>query len=267
MKLKIAVAQIKIDILNSENMFNKIESFLKKASGKANIIVFPEYTISWNFINQNNNFTKRFCELAKKYRIDIVTGSMLDKQNNKTYNTALYIDSSGRIRGTYRKINLWHTEASNIAFGNEICVFNTKYGKIGLVICWDLVFPELYRAMVKEGVKIVICPAFWDNKDISNVGIKYNYNAEKTFIDGCCISRACENEIIHVFCNAAGSVKNGRKKYTLVGHSQITAPFKGILNKINSNKEAIFIQKVNTKILSDAEKGYNIRKSLKRAYH
>src|SRR3989344_8182533 len=116
MKLKIAVAQLEINVLDAEKTFKKVEHYVKKASGKADIIVFPEYIISWNFID-DGYYKKKFQNLAKKYNIDIVTGSMLTKLKNKIYNTAYYISSNGKIKGIYRKINLWHPERYNVNFG------------------------------------------------------------------------------------------------------------------------------------------------------
>ncbi|MBD3319352.1 hypothetical protein GF342_05585 [Candidatus Woesearchaeota archaeon] len=263
MKFKIAVVQLEIDVCSAKETFKKVEPYIRKASGRADIIVFPEYLISWNFEDVGKQYVKRFQELAKKYTIDIVTGSMISQYKKKKYNTLYYISSNGKIKGAYRKINLWHPERHHIAYGNETCVFNTTFGKIGLSICWDVVFPEMYRAMIRKGARIVICPAFWSDQDASPKGLRHNPRAEEVFIDSCCTSRACENEIIHVFCNAAGSWQDNKTKWDLTGHSQITVPFKGAIRKLNHNKEAMFIQEVDTTVLNDAEKAYKIRKDLK----
>lgn len=263
MKFKVAVVQAKIDISSLEKSLKKVEHYLKKTSGKADLIVFPEYLISWNFVDKDNRIRGKFQELSKKYKIEMVTGSMISYYKGKIYNTIYYIDSQGKIKGTYRKINLWHPERPHLAFGNEICVFNSKFGKIGLAICWDLAFPEIYRAMVRKGAEIVVCPAFWSNQDASLTGLKHNKNAERIFIDSCCLARAYENEIIHIFCNGAGTSKEGRKKWDLSGHSQITAPFKGIIGKLDHNKEGMLIREIDTSILRDAEKAYKIRADLK----
>lgn len=264
MIIKVAVVQMAISIFDAEAALIKAKSYIKKASGRADIIVFPEYLISWNFTGDENYYRKEFQNLAKEYGIDIVTGSMLTKSKNKLFNTTYYISSKGKIKGTYKKINLWHLEKPETSPGNEICVFNTKFGRIGLCICWDLAFPEIYREMVKKKALIVICPSFWNNQDASPKGLKYNPLAEQLFIDSCCVSRAFENEIIHIFCNAAGEEKNQGYKKILAGHSQITVPFKGAIKKLNHNKEEMFIQEIDTSILKDAEKAYKIRADLKK---
>jgi predicted amidohydrolase len=264
MKFKIGVVQMQGDIVDVEKTLKKVESYIEKASKKADLIVFPEYIISWNLVDTKNKFRTHLQELAKKYKIDIVTGSMLATYRKKVYNTIYYIDSKGKIKGTYRKVNLWHPERPHVEFGKKVCVFNSKFGKIGLSICWDLVFPELYRKMVRKGAEIIICSAFWSDQDASSVGLKHNPQAEKVLIDACCISRSCENELIHVFCNSAGILKEEKKKWTLSGHSQITIPFKGVIKKLDHNREQMFIQEIDTAILKDAEKAYKIRKDLKK---
>jgi predicted amidohydrolase len=162
----------------------------------------------------------------------------------------------------YRKINLWIAERKYLSSGNKISVFNTKYGKVGLIICWDLAFPELFRRMVAKGVRIVFCPSFWYYEDAEK-GMKYNKKAEEEFIDSLCIARAFENEIILVFCNAAGKFKMNSSNFNLVGHSQITAPLKGVIKKLNHNREEMFIQEIDTKIINVAESVYKIRKDIK----
>ena len=264
MKFKIAVVQLSLDDSSVENRFEKIESYLQKATRKADLIVFPEYIFSWNFQDKHGELRQKFQVLARKYKLDIVTGSMQTQYKTKIFNTVYYIDSKGKVKGKYHKINLWHPERPYLTSGSEVEVFNTKWGKIGLTICWDLAFPEVYRSMVKKGAKIIICSSFWSNQDASSRGLHHNPQAEEIFIDSCCLSRACENEIIHVFCNAAGKFKFKNKKWTLTGHSQITGPFKGVFKKLNHNQEEMFIQEVDTSIIDDAEKAYKIRKDLKK---
>lgn len=269
MKIKIAVVQFETDPFSPAKNLLKAESFVKKAaSAGAQVVVFPEdFAASFGLSDQklvdfNEKFRRNFRVLAKKFSVDIVAGS-LEQEKEKRFNTAYYIDSKGEIRGKYRKINLWLEEKKNISPGQEIVVFDTSYGKAGLIICWDLIFPELFRKMVKAGVEIVYCPSCWHKED-AGVGLKYDSEAEIKSIDALCTARAFENEIILVYANAAGKWQDGKKSEISVGHSQIAVPFKGALQKLNHNKEEMFIEEVDTAILKDAEKVYKIRADLKR---
>jgi predicted amidohydrolase len=269
MKFKIAVVQFEIKQFSPDKNLKKAEEFVKKASfSKAEIIVFPEDFVTGpidgklEFADSENKYRKFFQNLAKKYKIDIVPGSIIEKDKLGFYNTTYYIDSSGKIKSKYRKINLWHTERRYLNPGNEVSVFNTKFGKIGLIICWDLIFPEIFRKMAKKGVDIVICPSYWTFEDAS-VGLKYDKNSEAKLIDALCVGRAFENEIIMVYCNAAGNLILPKFKGKLLGHSQIAVPFMGAIKKLEHNKEEMFVQEIDTTILKDAEKAYKIRNDLK----
>ena len=269
MKLKIAVVQFDIKQYCSEDNLVKAEKFIKLASGKSNIIVFPEDFITGpikfrqDLVDSDGKFKKHFQRLAKEYNIDIVTGSFLERDEKGIYNTTYYIDSKGVVKSRYRKVNLWHPERSYIKPGKEVPVFKTRYGKIGLIICWDLVFPEIFRKMLKQGVEIVICPSYWCVGDAGEFGIVQNKNSEVCLVNSLSSGRAFENEIIFVYCNAAGKMDLGKYKDTLIGRSQVSAPFKGVLNRFDHNKEGMFIQEIDTDILKGAEKVYKIRQDLK----
>ncbi len=124
-------------------------------------------------------------------------------------------------------------------------------------------FPEVFREMVKRGVKIIYCPSYWSFED-TGVGLKHNKNSEIELVNSLSVARAFENEIVFVYANAAGKHRIKGHKETLIGRSQITVPFKGVVRKLVHNKEGMFIQAVDTNILNDAERAYRIRKYLKK---
>lgn len=72
-------------------------------------------------------------------------------------------------------------------------VFDTPIGKIGMLICWDLAFPEAFRELIANGAKIIIIPTFWTHKDCSEEGLKLNPAAEALFLDSMLTARAFEN--------------------------------------------------------------------------
>jgi predicted amidohydrolase len=269
MKIKIAVVQFKIKRLSPKINLKKAESFIKKASRKgAQIIIFPEDFITdplvknIEFADKENKYKKHFQALAKRYHIDIIPGSVIEKDKRHLYNTSYYIESTGKIKTKYRKINLWHPERSYISPGKEISIFNTKFGKFGLIICWDLMFPKIFNEMIKNNVKIIFCPSYWCYGDAGKIGNSHDKNSEIKLVDSVCSARAFENEVAIVYCNAAGKLELEKYPDTLIGHSQITIPFKGAIRKLNHNKEEMFIEEIDTEILKDAEKVYKIKKDL-----
>ncbi len=275
MRFKIAVVQFRITQYEPEKNLERIERFIKTASGKADIIVFPEDFLtgglSEKYIDKyadfNGRYKKIFQYLAKKYKIDIVAGSVIEGTKTAKYNTSYYIDYNGKVRGRYRKINLWLTERKHITSGNEISAFNTKYGKAGIVICWDLMFPEIFRSMARKGVKIVFCPSLWYRSGNFAPYKKYNLNAEIDHVNALCIARSVENNVIFIYANAVGSLKTSGGSFDeAIGQSQIAVPIKGILKRLE-DKESMFIQEVDTSILKDEENAYRIMDDLKKRIH
>jgi predicted amidohydrolase len=244
----------------------RIEQFIKKASSRADIIVFPE-----NFLtvvlgdkvlaDYESRYVQHFQRLAAEYNIDLVPGSFIEGDQDGLYNTTYYIDKTGSIRGKYRKINLWHHERLLLTPGDVTSVFDTQYGRVGLIICWDLMFPEVFRAMLQQGVELVICPSFWCFED-AGIGLKYDPDAETKLVDALCTARAFENEIILVYANAAGKCVGPEGILRLIGHSQIIAPFTGPLHILPHSNQEMFIQSVDTAILNAAEDAYSIKKDL-----
>ncbi len=270
MKFKIAVVQFDIKQFAPEENLKRAETFISEASiTGAKVILFPEDFINGPILRKeqyadfDGKFKKVFQTLARKYSIDIVTGSFIEGEKGKLFNTTYYIDSKGKILGRYRKINLWIYERSYITSGDDIVVFNTKFGKVGLANCWDLSSPEIFRNLMKKGARIIFCPSYWLTRDARN-GYKYDKEAVAKGIDAWCVARSFENEIILAYSNGAGKFRFGKKyEDNLVGHSQIVVPFRGAIAKLDHNKEGMIIQEVDTSVVSEAEKAFNIRKDIK----
>ena len=102
--------------------------------------------------------TKSLGEMAKRNKLYIVAG--LCEMDGKTmYNTAVLIDREGKVAGKYRKTTIPMGEAdAGIAPGTELPVFDTDFGRIGLMICWDLTFPEVARGLSAKGAEVLLMP-------------------------------------------------------------------------------------------------------------
>jgi predicted amidohydrolase len=270
MQINIAVVQFAIEQCAPEKNLAKAERFIQEAvAQQAQMIVFPEDFVLGplngraDLADFDQRYVKYLQELAVKYAIDIVPGSIIEGDETGLYNTAYYIDRSGEILGRYRKVNLWLSERSYIDPGQHAIVCSTRFGKVGLAICWDLAFPELFRALIAEGAEIVLCPSYWCFED-AGIGRLHDPNAEITFVDALCTARAFEQNIILVYANAAGTLDLEGEHGVLIGHSQVTAPFKGALQRCDHNRETMFVQSVDTALLADAETAYEIRRDLQK---
>ena len=103
--------------------------------------------------------TRLLAECARKHRMWIVAG-LLEREGPLVYNTAVLIDRDGALAGTYRKVCLPREEIDGgITPGEKFAAFDTDFGRIGLLICWDLTFPEAARQVALQGADIVLAPA------------------------------------------------------------------------------------------------------------
>ncbi len=155
-------------------------------------------------------------QLAKKHHI-IIAGSLPVKDGNGLYNTMMVIDKDGAIAGSYQKIHLFSSAGEDNAFsaGHQAIVCDTSCGPIGLMICYDLRFPELCRSLALQGARMVIVSAQWPESRIAH------WNTLLA-------ARAIENQIFMVASNRVG--KNGDLAFN--GHSQIISPDGKVLARI-----------------------------------
>ena len=106
-------------------------------------------------------------EVARARRIWVVAGSIAENvgQPNKTANTSVLVAEDGSIAATYRKIHLFDVnipdgaESESVAAGDKVVLAPTPLGRVGLTICYDLRFPELYRQLAALGAEVVFVPA------------------------------------------------------------------------------------------------------------
>jgi predicted amidohydrolase len=111
--------------------------------------------------------TARLGELAKKLNAVVVAG-IYEREGKIVYNTAVLMGRDGWLIGSYRKTHLPREEwEAGITPGNDYPVFQTDFGKVGLIICWDLQFPEPARAMAARGAEILLLPIWGGSETLA----------------------------------------------------------------------------------------------------
>jgi predicted amidohydrolase len=106
--------------------------------------------------------TEVLARKAREYHTYVITG-MLERDGGKAYDTAVLVDRQGRIAGKYRKVHLPLAEVEGGETpANEYPIFDTDFGRIGILICWDIFFPETVRILRLEGAEIVFVPIAGD---------------------------------------------------------------------------------------------------------
>lgn len=177
-------------------------------------------------------------------------------------NATYFISTTGAILGQYTKKNLWGpTERQHLTSSGRTShpVIDTPLGKIGLLICWDLAFPEAFRELVMQGAKMVILPTFWTLSDASDAGLRHNPTAEALFVNSALVTRAFENTAAIVFANAGGPPGRG-----YAGLSQIVLPFVGPVVKLGGSGEGMGVAEIDMQVVEDAEDNYQVRADLAR---
>ena len=185
-------------------------------------------------------------------------------------NVAYFIDDKGQILGRYQKKNLWHPERPHLTSSTNDPheTIQTPLGPVGLLICWDLGFPEAFRELIASGAKMIIIPTFWTLSDCSPYGLEKNPLSEKVFLESTLTARTFENTCAVVFVNA-GAASEKAEKGTYAGLSRVCMPFVGALMDDHGEEgmgqvEGLSIVEVDMEFVEEAEKLYKVRKDIGR---
>ena len=160
--IKVAACQMRVT-KNPEKNIERLVYWLKVAAKKkVDIVCFPEACIR-EFPYQvkfNDNAAKIVSEKCKKLKIHCIFGTYI-KDKNKIFNCAFVIDDKGEIIYRYEKIHLWIGDKTQGASpGKQDIPIETKFGKIGVIICYDINFPDLVIKLARQGANIIFCPTF-----------------------------------------------------------------------------------------------------------
>lgn len=209
--------------------------------------------------------------MARELDIGIVAGTLIEPlSDGGLANVCYFIAPNGEILSRYAKKNLWHPERPHLTAdaATPHTTFDTPWGKIGLIICWDLAFPEACRALVADGARIIICPAFWLAQDAGD-GANINPASETVFLEHVCVARAFENTCAMVFVNSGapkGQIAD-EKGNEFVGLSQLAMPFVGAVGKLGAGEDMSIVN-VDLSVLDVAEQVYKVREDMaKETWH
>ena len=220
------------------------EKLIKIAvSQKGNLIITPEVSSKFSLdkkkLLQVSTTMKKdiyllgIKKLAKKYKKWILIGSLIIKNKKKLLNRSVLINDKGKIKTFYDKIHMYdaklsksekYFESKTFKAGKNIKVVSLPWGKLGLSICYDLRFPNMYRKMSKKGAIFLSIPSAFTE----TTGRRHWHTLLK--------ARAIEN-FSYVFApGQAGKHCNGRKTY---GHSLIVSPDGKILKELGKREGVI----------------------------
>jgi predicted amidohydrolase len=176
---RIAIVQMRSSEDKQENLDKSIKFVAEAAAQSARLVCFPEFQMAFSPGSQSaaelaeiaetvkGNFVSRIAAAAKKNRIGVVA-TIYEKSGkpNRVYDTAVIINQTGKVSAVYRKLHLYNAlgfkESKKLAPGKSITrPAKTGAGNVGLLICYDLRFPELSRILTVKGANVLVAPSAW----------------------------------------------------------------------------------------------------------
>ncbi|WP_274364655.1 carbon-nitrogen family hydrolase [Paenibacillus thermotolerans] len=224
--MRVSLVQMDIKIGEPEaNRSRALELMEQAVSGepKPDCIILPEM---WNtgyaleviekIADRGGEATKAaFSEFARKHRVNIVAGSVADvREDGKVANTIYVFDREGRVVSDYSKLHLFRLmeEEKYLAAGERAGSFELEGTPAGMMICYDIRFPELSRSLALGGAKVLFVPAEWPHPRLHHW---------RTLL----MARAIENQMYVVACNRVGTSRGTE----FFGHSMVIDPWGEII--------------------------------------
>ncbi|MFQ6583421.1 carbon-nitrogen hydrolase family protein [Priestia megaterium] len=214
--LKIALAQLRSNLHDKNKNLKRVFGTMEAAKDQgADFVLFPELFLTGFLLNEQveelaESVEGELITKVKKYAKELQIGVILgfpERHHFKIYNSAVFINKKGEIVGTYRKIHLFDHENSYFTSGDSIPVFDTPQGKFGVMITYDMEFPEVARILALKGAEVVfvLCANMIPYEHHQHVYLR---------------SRALEN---HIFIAAANKV-GLEDDYVYFGESEVINP-------------------------------------------
>jgi omega-amidase len=231
----VSLLQMDIAIGEPDRNFAKLTVMLEKAilaEPKPDVIVFPEM---WNtgyaleqiqqLADEDGERTKQFISaFCLKHRVHIIAGSIAEKKADEVRNTVYVFNRAGELTSHYSKMHLFRLmdEEKFLASGNTIGKAEIDSIPAGVMICYDIRFPELARTLALDGAKILFVPAEWPHPRLHHW---------RTLL----MARAIENQMFVVSCNRVGI--SGSTHF--FGHSLIIDPWGEIIAEGGEQEEIV----------------------------
>lgn len=251
-KVKVAATQISCSCNIDENI-SKAEKFIREAAEKgAQIILLQELFETPYFCQKEksdyyiyatevteNKAINHFRKIAKELKV-VLPISFYEKKNYARYNAIAIIDTDGEVLGTYRKSHIPDGPGYEEKFyfnpgDTGFKVWNTRYGKIGVGICWDQWYPEAARCMTLMGAEMIFYPtAIGSEPQDGSIDSKDHWQA-------CMLGHAAANLIPVIASNRVGVEEDEDSKITFYGSSFIAGPQGNKIVEANRTEETVLV--------------------------
>ena len=233
--MKVSVIQMNMRSLESKANFDRAEALVRRAVGEngPDVVVLPE---TWNtgfmpagdLAAASDEDAKavraRFSPLARELNVNIVAGSVSNRRGGKICNTACVFDRAGACIAEYDKTHPFTPMGEHEVYtpGDHLVTFTLDSVRCGLLICYEVRFPELWRTLALRGAQVMFLPAQW------TAARQYHWETLTA-------ARAIENQLFVVSCNSCGE----RDGTLYGGFSRILDPLGAVLAQGGGEEEIV----------------------------
>lgn len=235
--MNVAVLQLAVSKDKQVNNLNARNKIIKACLKPIDMIVLPEMFntpyLSSKFVDfaevEGGTTYQMLSEMAKQEGVYIVGGSIPELYEEKIYNTSYVFDREGRCIAKYRKNHLFDVdiaggqkfqESLTLSDGNDIAVFDTDFGRVGVMICFDIRFSGFAKKYAEAGCEILVVPA------------NFNMTTGPLHWEVLFRSRALDNQMYVIGC---ASSRNPMASYVNYGNSIVCDPMGKIIKRLNEH--------------------------------
>lgn len=241
--LKAALVQMQVQERIPDSLA-RAEGFIRRAAGEgADLCLLPEmFCCPYQTENfpvyaqeEGGEVWQELSRMARENHLILAAGSVPERdQEGRVYNTAYVFDREGRQIGKHRKMHLFDIqvtggqcfkESDTLSAGNQVTVFETEFGPMGVCVCYDFRFPELCRLMADQGARIILVPA------------AFNMTTGPAHWEILFRTRALDNQ---VYTLGAAPSRDPASGYTSYGNSIAVSPWGDVMGRLDEKEGMLF---------------------------
>jgi predicted amidohydrolase len=241
--MKVGFLQLRVKFGETKKNVKKAVNLLNKVSDAT--VVLPEL-FNTGYLFKNRKEVESLAEpvmrgytvsemkkIAKKRNLHLIFG-MAEKKSRKVYNSAVFVSPKGKVE-SYQKVHLFDREKLFFTPGKSFKVVSTPEAKVGMMVCFDWIMPEVARTLALKGALLIAHP--------SNLVLPWGQEAMKI--------RSIENRVFTITANRIGTERRGTMNLTFTGQSQIVSPAGEVLLSVGDRSESLKVAEIDIEEAAD----------------
>lgn len=242
--MKLAFFQMAVSGHPEQNLAHAAEGVAQAEAAGADMVVLPEMFVcpytNEAFVRfgqpRTGSYVRTMAETAARAGVWLVAGSVPERAGGHLYNTSFVFAPTGELAAAHRKVHLFDIhvhggqhfqESDTFTPGDEVTIFETPFGKVGLCICFDMRFPEWSRLMALQGARLIVAPA------------AFNRTTGPAHWDLLFRQRAVDNQ---VFTAGVAPARDTDGPYVSYAHSILCSPWGDVLCRAGTGEELLLCE-------------------------